>query len=240
MSFKPRIQSDSVSSLMQQQREQQKEQQALLKPENQKPIEFKKPEEVKDKIRIIFDNSASMYNQKIKDARNGTIEFMRNCVFNETACAIHVMNPYNDIGNLTALTTNLPALSILVEKIYESGSTPLAETLRSALLAEPIASRFVVFSDGEPNSSYIKLKDNIIETAKELKIPIDTVLIGSSSDESAYELLKELADKTGGYFLVFDSSKVDFSKAFKYLAPKLRGQLSSSKVRLALQAGELK
>jgi len=248
MAFKPKLGSNLGSLLEQEKQKQEIEKQnALMKTskEGQTKLEvkFKSPEEAKERIRIIFDDSGSMSGQKIKDARDGCIEFMRNCVVNETACAIHLMNPQYQSGlvDISNLTTNLPALSILIQKIEAPGGTPLFETTRKAQASKPSATRYVVFSDGCPDNE--DDKEQVISKAIEEKTPIDTVLISSyevTEIDRAYQILKELADRTGGYFLVFDRNKVDFKSAFKYLAPTLRGRLSDGKVRLALIAGELK
>lgn len=251
MAFKPR-QQESVADIME---KQQQEKTALLKQDkNKNEIEFTPADEVPEKIRIIFDDSGSMSGDKIKDARAGCIEFLRNCVLNQTACAVHILNPEfaTDLIDLTSLTTNLPALSVLIEKIRATGGTPLTKILWKALKADPKATRLIVFSDGAPTDDYEHNKEQIFAFAIENKIPVDTVLIWDTTRYSSYQVqtpveehyeyrtLKELADKTNGYFLVFDRSKVDFKSAFKYLAPNLRGKLSDGKVRLALQAGELK
>lgn len=246
MTFKPKLGSN-IGSLLEQEKQKIEQQNALIKTskegQTKQEIKFKSPEEAKERIRIIFDDSISMSDPKIKDARDGCIEFMRNCVVNETACAIHLLNAHfhKDLVDLTNLTTNLPALSILIQKIEAHGSTPLFETIDKAQSLKPKATRYVVFSDGAPNSE--SDKEKVIVQAIEEKTPIDTVLITEysvSEDHREYRLLKELADRTGGYFLVFDRNKVDFKSAFKYLAPTLRGRLSDVKVRLALMAGELK
>jgi Mg-chelatase subunit ChlD len=199
-----------------------------------------------ERIRIIFDDSGSMSGEKIKDARDGCVEFMRNCKPNEVACAVHLMNQQlqTKLTDLSLLTTNLPALSILISQIQAPGETPLFRTLHRAEQSEPKATRFVVFSDGCPSyTDEENYKEQSIALAIEMKTPVDTVLIAHSrmnADYKEYQLLKELADRTGGYFLVFDRNKVNFKEAFKYLAPNLRGTLSDGKVRLALMAGELK
>jgi len=244
MAFKPKLGNSIGTSLAEQQRSQNKKEDALQTTEPKKEApKFDDPSKANERIRIIFDDSGSMGGEKIKDARDGCIEFLRNCKINETAVAVHVMNPkmHDGLIDLSGITTNLPALSILIQKITAVGRTPMYETVKTAQSATPKATRFIVFSDGSPNST--EEKENVIAKAKENETPIDTVLITSyacEAGDSAYDLLKELADRTGGYFLVFDRNKVDFKSAFKYLAPSLRGKLSDGKVRLALMAGELK
>lgn len=202
-------------------------------------INFASPSEASERIRIIFDDSGSMSEQKIDDAREGTIEFMRNCTLNQTAVAVHPLETPNFKGE--AMTTNLPALSMEVRSILAKGGTPLFETWLRALALEPKATRYIIFSDGEPNNTINK--EECISKAIELKTPCDTVFITqgySYNDNSAEALLKEIAERTGGIYLRFDRNKVNFKTAFKYLAPTLRLQLVSDNTRKALEEGMLK
>lgn len=247
MTFKPKLGNSLGISIAEQQRQNNPNAlQTTTNSEKKEAPKFDDPAKASERIRIIFDDSGSMCGEKIKDARDGCIEFLRNCKVNETAVAVHVMNPADHTGltDLRGLTTNLPALSILITKIAATGSTPMYETVRHAQSATPKATRFIVFSDGAPDlRDDDNHKEKVIAEAIENKTPIDTVLITSSritEEYREYKLLKDLADRTGGYFLVFDRNKVDFKSAFKYLAPNLRGKLSDGKVRLALMAGELK
>ena len=242
MAFKPKLGNSIGSTLAEQARNNSTALQNTPKEKKETPT-FTDPANAKERIRIIFDDSSSMSSEKIKDARDGCIEFLRNCKVNETAVAVHVMNSslQDKLIDLKGLTTNLPALSILIQKIEAVGGTPLYETLKSAQSTTPKATRYIVFSDGSPNTT--DKKEEVIQIAKENETPVDTVLIAHSNCEvgdAAYDLFKELADRTGGYFLVFDRNKVDFKSAFKYLAPNLRVKLSDGKVRLTLEAGELK
>lgn len=205
--------------------------------EVEKPFEYKSPEKATDKIRIIFDDSGSMSGQKIKDAIDGTIEFMRNCVLNQTAVAVHPMN-YKAVDT-TAITTNLPAMAVLIAQIRTTGSTPMFQTWEKALYSEPKATRYIIFSDGQPDN--IIGKEECISKCIEDKTPCDTVYITNNSLLDDSELLKEIAERTGGLYLKFDRSKVNFKTAFKYLAPVLRLQLAASvEMQKNLQEGKLK
>src|SRR5271154_5286228 len=219
---------------------------AIAKTTKASSVEYIEPDKATDKIRIIFDDSGSMAGDKIKDAREGVIEFLKNCAINQTAVAVHPLEYQNT--DLTKLTTNLPALSVLVQSIPDTGGTPLFQTLQKAQQAEPKATRFVVFSDGAPNwGDADHYKDATIAWSQQNKVAVDTVLIvdkGSNGaylkESSEYLLLQELAEKTGGYFLVFDRNKMDFKQGFKYLAPSKRLMLASASNREALQEGKLK
>lgn len=209
-------------------------------------VEYIEPEKATERLRLIFDDSGSMSGEKIKDAREGTIELFKNCGINQTAAAVHTLNDANQ--DLTKLTTNLPALSVLVQSIPSTGGTPLFKTLQRAQMATPKATRFIVFSDGAPDwGDADHYKDSTINWSQQNKAPVDTVLIVDSytnqstlKQSAEYILLKELAEKTGGYFLVFDRNKMDFKQGLKYLAPKNRLMLASESNREALQQGKLR
>jgi Mg-chelatase subunit ChlD len=194
------------------------------------------PAVAKSRIRIVFDDSGSMAGQKLQDAQIGVEEFLRACKLNETAVAVHPMN-----GKALDLTADLPKLAMSTHGIEADGGTPMFQTLTQAQYAGPKATRFILFSDGAPTDSG---KEGCIGTAILAKTPIDTVLIwdgGAGVERSSqYVLLKEIADKTGGIFLVFDRTKVNFQDAFKYLSPGLRLSLSDGQFRADLQNGKVR
>ena len=194
------------------------------------------PAAAKNRLRVVFDDSGSMAGQKLQDAQIGVEEFLRSCKLNETAVAVHPMN-----GKLLDLTAELPNLAMSTHGITADGGTPMFRTLTQAQQANPKATRYILFSDGAPTDSG---KEGCIGTAILSKTPIDTVLIwdgGSGVERSSqYLLLKEIADRTGGIFLVFDRTKVNFQDAFKYLSPGLRLALSDGKFRADLQNGKVR
>ena len=139
----------------------------------------------------------------------------------------------------STLETDLIKLALAVdsEAISPTGGTPLYETILKAQEATPKATRYVAFSDGEPNN-FIN-EEKVIEQAKKDETPIDTVFFGSS--DSSAEVMRRLAEKTGGIFLKFDPAKgVDFKTAFKYLAPSKRLALMDAEFKRKLEAGEIK
>jgi Mg-chelatase subunit ChlD len=190
-------------------------------------------EAVKDRIKIIFDDSGSMSGEKFKNAQAGCIEFMKNCAANKSAVGIYPL----DCPPIP-MDTNLPVQAALVPHIKIGGSTPLFETLDKAQQETLKATRYIIFSDGEPDN--VDLKDSCIKRAKEEKTPIDTVYIGGAGHTHAIRLLREIAESTGGISLIFDPTKVNFREAFKYLTPGLRGMLTSGSFAQNLQEGRLK
>jgi Mg-chelatase subunit ChlD len=257
MAFTPKSNPTSLASILAKNRQEKPDALAQSESKIEKaPVVLNQdPAKATERLRIVFDDSGSMHGQQIEDAKAGCIEFMRNCIPNETACAVHPMSVYDDTGYfnksmapaiMTDLTIDLPSLSQEIAKITDTGGTPLFATLRAALTCQPKLTRAIVFSDGSPNGDDLQLKDQTITQAQEQKIPVDTVYItqhyvnNTDYPDPAYRLLKEIADKTGGYCLVFDKNKVNFKDAFKWLAPKLRLALSDGNVRQQLQDGKLK
>ena len=194
------------------------------------------PSVAKHRIRVVFDDSGSMAGPKLQDVQIGVEEFLRACKLNETAVAVHPMNT-----KALELTADLPKLALSAHGIKADGGTPMFQTLTQAQYASPKETRFILFSDGAPTDNG---KEGCIGTAILAKTPIDTVLIwdgGTGAERtSQYALLKEIADRTGGIFLVFDRTKVNFQDAFKYLSPGLRLALSDGQFRADLENGKVR
>lgn len=242
---------------------------ANTKPNENKIVETRKvpalrPEDASEKLIIVFDNSGSMGTytdykngkKRIDEAKQGSVEFLRNCTVNKDAVAIFLLNnegnfSYNPDPSLEApmllpspisdrkLTTDLILLASAIDdpSVEPTGGTPLFETLEEALKSTPTPTRIVAFSDGEA-SSYSK--GTIYALAKNKKIPIDTVYFGPA-DSSGATMMKEIAEQTGGIFLAFDPAKgVSFATAFKYLAPTRRLALMSEQFKKDLQDGKIK
>ena len=216
------------------------------------------PGECPDRNRIVFDDSGSMGGY-IEDAKRGMIEYLRNCVPNQTSVAIHFMN---STAFDTQLESNLMKLAADIrETNLRSGGTPFFNTLKKALEAMPTLTRLIAFTDGVPtdelsaeesaemssrwdtSSAWTSSADVIIKIAASTGagIPIDTVYFGEdNADRREIALLKYLSSKTGGYFLHFDPAKVNFAQAFKYLAPINRLMLASASFRADVESGARK
>lgn len=218
-------------------------------------IKYVKAELAAERMRVVFDDSGSMTNQ-ITNAKDGVTEFFRNCVPNNTACAVHFLCTSSDeAAVLGVMDTNLPLKAKALDSIHLNlGGTPLFSKLKEVVQL-PLTTRIIAFTDGSPtdcileerrllsNEStldyYKRNADVIIVIALERHIPIDTVYFGGEHAEYEIALLKYLSEKTGGFFLHFDPAKVQFSKAFKYLAPVHRKQLMSPSFRAELEAGKV-
>jgi uncharacterized protein with von Willebrand factor type A (vWA) domain len=88
----------------------------------------------------------------------------------------------------------------------------------------------IVISDGCPD-----VPEEVLRTAQAYKvknIKLDAVHIGDK-DEQGESLMKNIATITGGIYIKFTDVKA-FADAFKFLTPKYRLQLTTSKDPIAL------
>jgi len=232
-------------------------------------IKWINPQDCPDRNIIIFDDSASMGYEERQNAKKGIVEYLRNCVPNQTSVGVEFMNTRPRIelrSDLIALGTEITG------KDLSSGSTPFFTTIKTALNSSDKPTRLIVFTDGSPSdrleaedgeeaamrgfyswnsqSTWTTSADIIISIAKGIAqhdnrgviddrcIPIDTVFFGSAGSVTEMNLLKYLSNATGGFFLHFDPSKVNFAKAFKYLAPINRLMLTSPAFRADVESGK--
>lgn len=223
-------------------------------------VKYIPPGECPDRNRIVFDDSGSMGSQ-IEHAKTGVVEFLRNCIPNQTAVAVHFMNTTPPIS----LQSDLVKLgNDITERELQSGGTPFFNTLKQALQATPVLTRLIAFTDGSPtdvlnpegveelqyygtarHSDWTASADIIIRIAKSVGkgtksecIPIDTVFFGNSEwAQREMDLLKYLSAQTGGYFLHFDPAKPGIWEQMKYLAPVNRLMLTSEAGRKAVEDG---
>jgi Mg-chelatase subunit ChlD len=212
-----------------------------------KELVFIQPAACVERNYIVFDDSGSMYGE-LENAKKGVVEFLRNCVPNQTAVGVYFMNSRPNLE----LDSNLPRLARDVEaRQLSSGGTPFFKTIKSALEAKPAPTRLVVFTDGQPTDTLVGYESNVdvsiasadvlISIAKRFTpcVPIDTVFFGRAEwATNEIELLKYLSDKTGGFFLHFDPNKISFASAFKYLAPVNRLALASASFRADVESGK--
>lgn len=125
-----------------------------------------------------------------------------------------------------------------VRELTATGSTPLSAAMGYVIDNEHIT-HGVIISDGVADSP-----EEAREVAKEYKqkgIKLDCVFIGDSGDTSGEQLLKDIAETTGGVYIKF-SDVNSFAKSFQYLAPAKRSMLTQRGSAIAglLGAAEVK
>lgn len=125
-------------------------------------------------------------------------------------------------------THDLNAVKIAARAIEPTGSTPMHEPLDFVLDEWPITHGIVV-SDGSPDDVHA-----VEEAAKRFKakgVKLDAVHIGS--DHGGEATMKMIAETTGGIYIKFTDVKA-FAESFKYLTPRHRLTLTTSKNPIAL------
>lgn len=197
------------------------------------PTKNANPNEVPNKLALVFDDSGSMAGDPIVQAKKAVDYFLQNCNPRDTSIALYPLN-----AEVRPLTCDYSLVGMVKETLNATNGTPLYEVLDKAITNEKL-SRVIAFSDGSPNHCYEK--EGIINKYIAAKIPIDTILIspGAVPGDTAYEELRRLAERTGGIFCKFDDIK-SLGSALKYLAPAFRAMLMNPEVKAKLERGELK
>lgn len=199
-----------------------------------------------NRIVLMLDCSGSMQEhekanlRKIDLLNDAVKNFVQRTNFSDTAIAIETFPSEIQVP----LTNNLSQLMVL--NFSAGGGTPLHEAMVKTLDNHPLT-RGIVVSDGDATDwsgfgvNYDEKSsnpDDILNQYKSVSIPVDTVHIGSSS--SGEELLRKIAERTGGIYLKFTDVSA-FSRAFSYLTPGLRGMLTDGSVSAqSLGAQEVK
>lgn len=204
----------------------------------QEKIKSIDPEKCESRIAIIMDDSGSMSGQPMRDAHDGIQAFTQSCNPMNTSLSIYPLNAPSQ-----KLTINYDILNAYVRGVWATGGTPLYEITQEALTTN--LTRAILFSDGCPNnafpdeseSKFSRGHDKTITDAIEARIPLDTVFIGDDHDTRAIEIMKDLADRTGGIFIHFKDTS-SLSKNLKYLAPALRAMLMNEEIKAKIQRGE--
>lgn len=205
---------------------------AELKAPEAKPITYLAVTDptIKDKLGIVFDDSGSMGVIPIKEAKDGVIDFLRNCIPNQTAVALYPMN-----SRAYKLSTDLPSIANAVLDIKATDCTPLVATAQKMLNMNPALTRGIVFSDGSPDVSDTTA---LVSNCTERKLSLDTVFIGSEANERAIAFMRKLAEDTGGTFIHLKPG-VSMRNTFKYLAPAYRGLLADKSFLNKVEKGEV-
>ena len=125
-------------------------------------------------------------------------------------------------------THDLNAVKIAAQAIEPTGSTPMHEPLDFVLDEWPITHGIVV-SDGSPDS--VQAVEDSARRYKAKGVKLDAVHIGS--DHGGEATMKMIAETTGGIYIKFTDVKA-FAESFKFLTPKHRLTLTTSKNPVAL------
>src|ERR1700742_4359694 len=186
------------------------------------------PTKCANRIGIGFDDSGSMGSEGMKLAKKAVEGFLQACTPQETSVCVF---PYN-ADSQDSLVCIYDQINFYLGPIQSTGNTPLFSNTLEILTKE--ITRAILFTDGHPDyEDTANNKEKAILLAIERKIPFDCVYIGHGDNE----LLKEIAERTGGIYVHFDDTTT-FSKQMKYLSPKYRALLMNADLKNRIQKGQ--
>lgn len=202
------------------------------------------PQDCKEKIFLLVDDSGSMGQKGIKNAKQAVSEFLRVCNPLDTAVGLYSFAPKH-----YDLTCDFPLLDVLKESLSPDFGTPLFRTLDSIFEqqkgAERGFTRVVALSDGSPDYDDVDRVsiDALPESAGPIiskfianSIILDTVYIGCSETDEGARVMEKIAKQTGGIFLHFKEGGT-FAAAFKFLAPAFRAMLTDGNFKEKIEKG---
>jgi hypothetical protein len=218
---------------------------AAVREQSEQKLKELDPKTVPNRLGIVFDDSGSMSGEAITNAHSAVKNFTASCDFNTTSICLYPLNI-----DPKPLTVDYDLLNLFVLGIKAGGGTSLYGKLNLMITNESIT-RGVVFSDGSPTDSKLighseswdsKPPDSaigVIKKYQEKEIPIDTIFIGESYDNTSggYAEMKKIAEMTGGTFIHFKDS-LSLSSGLKYLSPRYRALLSNPEIKERIQRGE--
>lgn len=164
---------------------------------------------VPNRIAIIADGSGSMGGFKNRCLHDALTGFFNMCSYGDTSCAIYTFGMSQEVRH--GLSRDKTMLIATAMGIAADGGTPMDEPMREVL--EQISlTRGIIISDGCANNPALAVDQAM--RYKEQEIPIDCVHIGNETHGE--DLLKEIAELTGGIYIKFDNVG-NFAQAFSYL-----------------------
>lgn len=185
------------------------------------------PEDCKNRYAIGFDDSGSMSGEAIQNAKIGVSNFLTSCNPKETSVSVFCFS-HKEIP----LTVDYNSVNVAVGALQATASTPLFHTVDS--MVGHNVTRAIVFSDGVPDYQDVTIyQEKAINLAREKRIPVDCVYIGFGDND----YMKDLAEKTGGYYLRFEDAKT-LSRQLKYLSPANIGLLANAEIKAKIERGE--
>ena len=155
-------------------------------------------------IVVDIDSSGSMSSNDPNKLRANAAKQLVNILSSNDIMAIMDFGAGSDNGYVNSrllqnFTNDKAALSSSIDKIEESGSTPMYQSIldASTLLNKTQygTKTLILFTDGEANDD--GLKSSALETAKNSLVTIHTIGLGSGVDDIA---LKNISSQTGGVY----------------------------------------
>ncbi|MFP4164947.1 MAG: VWA domain-containing protein, partial [Chitinispirillaceae bacterium] len=148
-------------------------------------------------IALVIDRSGSMGTSQMDYAKESARSFINSMAPLDKAAILS----FSTTATVDcALTSDKDSLLAAVDQISSGGNTNIGGAAYHGLeqlLAETNSKAVIVFSDGNENST-THTTDQVVGLAKDNSIPIYSIGVGSAVDSS--QVLKPIADSTGGYY----------------------------------------
>lgn len=145
------------------------------------------------KLLLILDDSGSMSGKAIEDLKKVVLELENRSEVEWIAFDHRIVSSSFDGGK--------------IEDLKGEGGTSYVPAINKAAeyLRNNYADKVILISDGEPSENL----DSILEAAKDLNQPLNTITISNYSDDFANEavkVMKDIAEKTGGQQVTVESA----------------------------------
>jgi Mg-chelatase subunit ChlD len=183
--------------------------------------------ELPNRIVLALDCSSSMSGQSIQILREAADSFIEESIMDgQTAVGMQSF----PTGTLTPLTNAMLQLKLQIYGLQATGGTPM----RNCLVTLPTnfsCTRVVLISDGAPTDWHSWEEDlrEVLKPYIDMGIPVDTIHAQRSKDGE--EILRAIAEATGGIFIKFQDIK-NLRSGLKYLSPRKRLMLTAGKAHI--------
>lgn len=171
---------------------------------------------------VIIDKSGSMRGEAIREAKLGSIEFIKMMKTEDRAGLVVFDTDVNVVSNFTLDKNSL----ISNINLIEAGSdTALIDAIKAGVdmfdsAPDKIVKIILVLTDGKENKSKSKLED-VIKKAKEKEISIYTIGLGETIDKA---MLDKISSETeGNSYYTLDPSEL--TEIYKKISLLLHSQL---------------
>jgi VWFA-related protein len=188
-----------------------------LEDTNQKITDFtvEKVKNSKTNICITIDKSSSMRGMALREAKNASIEFIRNIGRDDS---VGLITFSDNIDVLSDLSKDKERLEGKINSIREGGDTSIYDGGIEAIrkIKDQEGKKIVILlTDGADNSSHSS-PEELIEIANQHGVIIYTIGLG----EIQYNVLNNMASRTGGEFYNAPSS-VELSMIYEEIQNKI-------------------
>jgi Ca-activated chloride channel homolog len=190
-------------------------------------IKFQKQTDLPLRIGLLIDTSDSVSQRFNLEQQAATLFIQR--ILNPQKDLAFVMRFTDSASLIQDLSADTTALSDAIQQLELGGSTALydavvqaCEKLAQHADAQPLRHVLIVLTDGQDNKSHLRVEDaiNVALQSNVIVIALNTKGHGFFSERSD-ELLKKLAEVSGGHMLAADREKQIF-KAFNEVDEELR------------------